>query len=231
MKSCSVCKINKDEKDFYINKKIKNRIVYLAACKICHRERAKKWRMKNLFRARMIRRLWQKNNPERVKAIQIRWKMKNPNLAKERAKMWHKLHRDKSNQQAKLRMQFLKNEVYNAYGGYQCVCCGETIKQFLSLDHINNDGNKHRKIVDRRKIYHWLKKNNFPLGYQVLCMNCNFGKARNNGICPHKLPKGSETILNGVGSSEPKRKAPQLEGEDIVQSTQRCVAAEMATIV
>ena len=34
-------------------------------------------------------------------------------------------------------------------------------------------------------IYIWLKNNNFPEGFQVLCFNCNCGKARNKGICPH----------------------------------------------
>ncbi len=32
----------------------------------------------------------------------------------------------------------------------------------------------------------WLKANNFPPGFQTLCHNCNIGKHRNKGICPHK---------------------------------------------
>src|ERR1039458_4628209 len=29
---------------------------------------------------------------------------------------------------------------FAAYGGYECKCCGETEKAFLTIDHINNDG-------------------------------------------------------------------------------------------
>lgn len=68
----------------------------------------------------------------------------------------------------------------------KCACCGETEIDFLSLDHINGGGNKHRKSLGIRSIYSWIIKNNFPDGFQVLCMNCQFGKQLNNGVCPHK---------------------------------------------
>jgi hypothetical protein len=87
-----------------------------------------------------------------------------------------------------------KLAVFNAYGGPKCACCGETIFKFLTIDHINNDGAEHRRSLKNDKsksssgqrIYCWLKKNNFPPGFQVLCFNCNCGKSLNNGICPHK---------------------------------------------
>lgn len=81
--------------------------------------------------------------------------------------------------------QKLKDKAYEMYGGYKCNCCGETIKQFLTLDHINNDGSKHRKKTGKN-FYIWLRDNNYPPIIQVLCYNCNCGKARNNGICPYK---------------------------------------------
>lgn len=77
-------------------------------------------------------------------------------------------------------------EVLNAYGGAICACCGETIEKFLVVDHINNDGAEHRRTIRRNTINKWLKDNNFPPGYQVLCFNCNMGKQLNGGICPHK---------------------------------------------
>lgn len=86
----------------------------------------------------------------------------------------------------------VKDACYGAYGGYRCVCCGETEKAFLCLDHIKGGGN-----IDRRKqfgsvtpgsgkLYRWLIANGFPAGYQVLCASCNVGKSRNGGICPHE---------------------------------------------
>lgn len=84
----------------------------------------------------------------------------------------------------------IKNKVYAAYGGYKCACCGETEISFLSIDHVNNNGNKERGRLysdSGGSFYRYLKRNNYPIGYQVLCMNCQWGKRMNNGICPHKL--------------------------------------------
>lgn len=81
----------------------------------------------------------------------------------------------------------LRDLVFNAYGGYVCKCCGETTPEFLTLDHINNDGAEHRKIIGSggNNLLQWLKKNSFPPGFQVLCWNCQWGKNL-SGICPHQ---------------------------------------------
>jgi hypothetical protein len=121
--------------------------------------------------------------------------------------------RKKANAYMTDKRQRTKDAVFAAYGGYVCACCGETQKEFLSLDHINNDGNKHRKGITGKRhfagfhTYSWLAKNGFPSGYQVLCMNCNWGK-RFTGICPHKAR--CNDYPQGVGSSEPKRSTPDL---------------------
>lgn len=78
-----------------------------------------------------------------------------------------------------------KDLVFEAYGGYVCRCCGETEKAFLCVDHINEDGAAHRKVV-KRNMYNWLKRAGFPAGFQILCVNCNWGKYRNKGQCPHQ---------------------------------------------
>jgi hypothetical protein len=31
----------------------------------------------------------------------------------------------------------------------------------------------------------WLRKHNYPEGFQVLCHNCNMGRQINGGVCPH----------------------------------------------
>ena len=81
----------------------------------------------------------------------------------------------------------LKLEVYEAYGGATCKCCKETTECFLTIDHINNDGAEHRKQIGRTSILRWLKQNNYPDGFQVLCFNCNLGRRLNGGICPHQI--------------------------------------------
>lgn len=44
----------------------------------------------------------------------------------------------------------------------------------LSMDHINGGGSQHVKVVGN--LYRWLITHNFPEGFQVLCMNCQFVK-------------------------------------------------------
>lgn len=85
----------------------------------------------------------------------------------------------------------LRLEVFAAYGGPSCACCGEAVFEFLTIDHIDNGGAKHRKELFGRRtggrmFYSWLKSQKFPPGYQVYCMNCNWGKHANGGTCPHK---------------------------------------------
>lgn len=88
----------------------------------------------------------------------------------------------------KKRRKEIKFKVLSHYGGNppKCACCGENNVGFLTIDHILGDGNKHRKKIGQSNIYYWLIRNNFPKGYQVLCYNCNLGKAHNDGVCPHK---------------------------------------------
>ena len=80
-------------------------------------------------------------------------------------------------------------EVLAAYGP-RCNCCGEAEEAFLQIDHVNNDGNLHRKIVNPQELYRWLCRNGFPVGFQVLCANCNVAKFQ-RGICPHRVKKAS----------------------------------------
>ncbi len=64
----------------------------------------------------------------------------------------------------------------------RCVKCGFSDIRALSIDHINGGGRKHAQEL--RKVgtifYRWLIKNNFPEGFQVLCMNCNYIKKVEN---------------------------------------------------
>jgi hypothetical protein len=90
------------------------------------------------------------------------------------------------------------------YGGYKCACCEITEPMFLTIDHINGGGCRHRKEMapfNGGQLYKWLKDNNYPPGFRVLCMNCNQGTWRNGGICPHKIGLAGDT-----------QEGPQFEG-------------------
>lgn len=74
--------------------------------------------------------------------------------------------------------------------GNQCKCCGESVVPFLSIDHVNNNSSTDRWPNGSRitgvHLYRRLVTRGFPEGYQILCMNCNFGKRMNWGVCPHQ---------------------------------------------
>jgi hypothetical protein len=78
----------------------------------------------------------------------------------------------------------LRLEVLTHYSGGtpKCWCCKISILEFLGIDHIHGGGAKHKKLV--RHVYIWLKRNNFPEGFRVLCHNCNQSLGA-YGYCPH----------------------------------------------
>lgn len=75
----------------------------------------------------------------------------------------------------------LRLDVIAGYGG-KCACCKESNNIFLTLDHVNNNGFAERANAAYRRA----KRDNFPPDLQILCFNCNCGRARNKGVCPHK---------------------------------------------
>src|SRR3989304_7803960 len=84
----------------------------------------------------------------------------------------------------------IREEVFAHYGGDppSCGCCGETHQTFLTIDHTNGGGEKHRKSLGMRGGYAfllWLRKQEFPSGYRVLCHNCNQALGA-YGYCPHQ---------------------------------------------
>ena len=103
----------------------------------------------------------------------------------ELSKKWQQNNKDGKNQsQRELNHRFI-NEVIDGYGG-KCACCGETRREFLTIDHIDGSGREHKREIgfSGLQFYRWLRRNNYPEGFQVLCFNCNCGKS-NYSVCPH----------------------------------------------
>ena len=99
----------------------------------------------------------------------------------ERMKRYNRLHKQVRPEHYWQYRAQLKREVLTHYGNGKCACiqCGFDDIRALSIDHINGIGNEHREILGitgGRPFYVWLKKNNFPEGYQTLCMNCQYIK-------------------------------------------------------
>ena len=106
-------------------------------------------------------------------------------------------HRKRHIEKVKERMSKIKFDVLKYYsnGKLECECCGESLYEFLEIDHINGGGCKHRKKIKAaggQMMYQWLVTNKYPPGFRVLCSNCNNAYGR-YGYCPHKgsrFPKG-----------------------------------------
>ena len=83
-----------------------------------------------------------------------------------------------------------KIDVMKKYGN-KCECCSETHIEFLTIDHKNGQGQKHREKVTNghpERFYRYLIKAAIDPTLRVLCMNCNW-VIRNGAICPHQLNK------------------------------------------
>jgi hypothetical protein len=72
----------------------------------------------------------------------------------------------------------LKLEAFSYYG-CKCANCDINDIRFLTIDHINDDGAEHRRQIGPH-IIPWLHKNKYPVGFQILCFNCNYLKRNRN---------------------------------------------------
>lgn len=114
---------------------------------------------------------------ERIKQIGYRKNM--------RARVGHILNQRTKEWRVKVKEDIIRNY---SNGSMCCAHCGFKDIRALCLDHINNDGAKHRKELIGKNaglgsaIYNILRKENFPKGFQVLCCNCNIIKEREKNI-------------------------------------------------
>jgi len=130
---------------------------------------------------------------------QREWKkrkyLEDPKLFRTRVDKWRKDNPEKAKEISRSYLMRLKELVFSHYSKSGCSCCGEKEIKFLTIEHSKNNGAEERKRIfgDSRKgggsrFYLYLKRNNFPKGYDVLCYNCNCAKGFYK-VCPHKLNK------------------------------------------
>jgi len=122
---------------------------------------------------------------EDPKITRKKWVEKN----KEKLKIWWREYREKNrakmNIQNALERDRVKKEVFSHYatrGEIVCAICGFADFDCLQIDHILDNGADDRRnnLGDRTSagtvFYRFLRKNNYPQGYQLLCANCNCKK-------------------------------------------------------
>lgn len=164
-KVCPVCETEKPHSEFHKSKKSKDGCQ--SQCKSCKQDRAK---------------------TDEAKAYQKKYAEENKESRLEYWNDYRKRNAEKISDQERLRLLKVKTEAIQGYGG-KCSCCGETVLEFLAIDHVNCNGAADRKENGRhgKRMYSFLIKNNFPKEYRVLCHNCNWSAFINGGKCIHQI--------------------------------------------
>jgi hypothetical protein len=145
------------------------------------REASKRWRERHPEKSAEVNRENQKRrrirDPQKVIAYGRSSYAKNKEIILERLRV------------ANQKLRFTVLSAYSPGPVIKCACCGESEYEFLTLDHINNDGSIERAALGGSVgVFKYLIKANFPGGYQVLCWNCNAVR-RFGRICPHQREK------------------------------------------
>jgi hypothetical protein len=174
----------------------------LSEFEVCNKERGwRRWECRSCTAKRV--RAWTEKSKDRIRAYMRQWHVEHRDEAIARAAAWSAAHPERRRQISLAHYYRLQHEAMLAYGGYRCRCCGETEPMFLTIDHVNNDGARHREEIGSlggARFYRWLRDRGFPLGFQVLCMNCNHGRHRNGGVCPHET---SVLPISSRGDKQP----------------------------
>ena len=131
------------------------------------------------------------NNKEKMKEYMKKYgeKYRKKPENKERIRKYFKKYRKKPENKERIRKygekyreeRGIKVISHYSNGSMKCKKCGLSKLGGLSIDHIKGGGNKHLKEIGKGNLYGWLIKNNYPKGFQVLCMSCQFIKKKENG--------------------------------------------------
>lgn len=150
-----------------------------AARKAEHRASVRKCRLDPVYRAAeyLKNAEYRKKNREKLRPVKLAWKR--------RQRAADPTFKAREAAQTRENYRRLRIRLFAGYGG-ACSCCGEREHDFLELDHVNGGGKRHYASKAPVSIYREIIAAGFPPEYRVLCANCNRGRQRNGGICPHQ---------------------------------------------
>lgn len=168
MKVCYCCKKELPEEAFNKNK---NKSDGLATeCKVCKKQLDKEYR---------------ERHKDKIKVTKHQYYLDNKEETMKRTSLYAKENKSKHNTWGTKAKNKLKSEVFSVYscGDPKCKNCDESEIGVLTIDHVAGNGADHRNELFGSnvsgcgyKMYQWLKRNNYPEGFQVLCFNCQYRK-------------------------------------------------------
>lgn len=121
-----------------------------------------------------------KKHRRRLLRSQKLWRLMHPRLYLKIARRNRKKRRERRRYEQKAYFQNIKREVFKHYcnGRIRCQCkrCPIRHIDLLTIDHIKarRKGRKRTGI----SLWLWLKRQAYPLGFQILCWACNSSKGR-----------------------------------------------------
>ena len=115
-----------------------------------------------------------------------KWRRNNIDRVNEQRRIRHKAAPEAAISHTRANYRRLRDRLFAGYGS-TCACCGETERAFLELDHVNGGGKKHyASFTSPLSLYREVILAGFPPIYRLLCANCNRGRQRSGGVCPHQ---------------------------------------------
>lgn len=106
---------------------------------------------------------------------------------KDKAAQYYKDNQEHIRKRVKENTETRRDEFLQMYGN-KCICCGETEKAFLTVDHVKGQKGVPREKKERGiTLYRNAIAEYRPDLYRVFCMNCNFATRYEGSICPHNL--------------------------------------------
>lgn len=172
------------------------------ARKAVQREYMRQRRADPVFRAAELEknREYQRTHRETVRLASSKWKKRQYSTSEE--------YRASAIAQSKENYRRLRDRLFEGYGN-KCACCSEPERDFLELDHIEGGGSKHfASFKSPVNLYREVILAGFPPIYRLLCANCNRGRQRNGGSCPHTENDWASIIAGTVrGASDAKQRA------------------------
>jgi len=181
---CRVCGIELEEN---INWYSSYKTSYSNICIECEKKRQQNPKYKETTRLYNLEH--KEENSERYKEYYLN----NKEVINERNREWYLENQEEILEKERERRSIRRHIIISHYskGTMKCMCpdCNEDHYDFLTIDHVNNDGAKHREEigVGGSNLYGWLIVNDFPEGFQVLCMNCNFSKGKHGYCSKHQV--------------------------------------------
>lgn len=160
------------------------------------------------------------------------------------AREYYAANRDKILSGVRKRRAAYRLEALKHYGGDppRCAClgCGEWRIPFLTLDHVEGNGNEHRRSLSKSRkdsrnpgglaVYYWLRNNSYPSGFRVLCFNCNcaigaWGECPHQDVNSHMSPRANKlwkTICDQWRAAD--RPHPSVQGFTFEKEEQQACA-------